>query len=234
MTANGERNVSVVIPVLDEAARIGARLAELSVMRGIGEVIVVDGGSTDDTVRIASAVRGTRVISAPRGRGPQMNAGAQAASGAVLLFQHADVVLPADAVAWVGRALADPKVVAGAFQTRHVADGRESWIVPLLWIADIRSRATRLPYGDQAIFVRREAFLRAGGFPDQPLMEDLELSRRLRRLGRMETVPATVRVSGRRFLARPFRTMASMRLFPALYRFGVPPRLLARLYGASR
>jgi rSAM/selenodomain-associated transferase 2 len=230
----GAKRVSVVIPVLDEAVRIGARLAELAVMPGIGEVIVVDGGSTDATVEIARAVRGTRVITATRGRGTQMNAGAQAATGDVLLFQHADVVLPVDAAAWVGRALADARVVAGAFQTRHVPDGEGSWVIPLLWIADVRSRATHLPYGDQAIFVRREAFLRVGGFPEQPLMEDLELSRRLRRIGRMETVPATVRVSGRRFLARPLRTMASMRLLPALYRLGVPPRLLARLYGNPR
>ena len=226
--------ISVVIPVLDEAERIGLRLAELRAIAGIAEVIVVDGGSTDRTVDIARGVPGMRIVTAPRGRGTQLNAGAALASGAVLLFLHADVTLPADAAEWVAAALADPEVVAGAFRTRTVRDGRRSWAAPLLWIADVRSRVTRLPYGDQALFVRRDAFLRAGGFPEQPLMEDLELSRRLRRLGRIETVPAVVRVSGRRILDRPLRATATMRLFPLLYRLGVPPRALARLYGNPR
>ena len=110
----------------------------------------------------------------------------------------------------------------------------ESWLAPLLHLADIRSRITRFPYGDQAIFMRREAFARAGGFPDQPLMEDLELSRRLRRLGRVVTVPAVVRVSGRRFLDRPIHSTLINRVLPILYRLGVPPRVLAQLYGDVR
>lgn len=226
--------ISVIIPVLDEAERIGLRLAELRVIPGIAEVIVVDGGSSDGTVELARGTTGVRVVTAPRGRGSQLNAGAALASSEVLLFLHADVTLPADAAEWVATTLADPEVVAGAFRTRTVRDGRRSWAAPLLWIADVRSRVTRLPYGDQALFVRRDVFLRAGGFPEQPLMEDLELSRRLRRLGRIETVPAVVRVSGRRILAGPLWATATMRLFPLLYRLGVPPRALARLYGNPR
>jgi hypothetical protein len=119
-------------------------------------------------------------------------------------------------------------VIAGAFHTWHVADdGRRA---PWLHLADLRSRWSGLPYGDQALFVRREAFERAGGFPDQPLMEDLELSRRLRRLGRIAIVPASVRVSGRRFLAHPIRDTLLVNAFPLLYRLGVPPASLARLY----
>ncbi|HSV07942.1 MAG TPA: TIGR04283 family arsenosugar biosynthesis glycosyltransferase [Candidatus Binatus sp.] len=226
--------ISVVIPVLDEELRIGERLMELGRMAGIVEVIVVDGGSRDRTAEIIRSFPEVRLVSAPRGRGSQMNAGARIATGEVLLFLHADVRLPLDAATWVGRVLEDPAVVAGAFRTWTVPDAGRSWVTPLLHLADLRSRFTRLPYGDQALFVRRDVFERVGGFPDQPLMEDLELSLRLRRVGRIATAPATVRVSGRRFLVRPIRSAVQMRLFPLLYRLGVPPGLLARLYGDPR
>jgi rSAM/selenodomain-associated transferase 2 len=227
-------DLSVVVPVLDEAARIARALRALAETPGIGEVIVVDGGSADRTVEIARGFPGVRVLAAPRGRGPQMNAGARAASGPVLLFLHADVTLPADAAWHVAEALADPGVVGGAFRTWTVADGGGSLLGPLLHLADLRSRLARLPYGDQALFVRREAFWRAGGFPEQPLMEDVELARRLRRLGRLVTVRASVRVSGRRFTRNPLRAALMLRLVPVLYRLGVAPERLARLYGNPR
>lgn len=228
------RCLSVVIPVLDEELRIGERLAELGRTAGIAEVIVVDGGSRDRTADITRSFPGVRLVRAARGRGSQMNAGARVASGDVLLFLHADVALPPDASTWVERVLADPAVVAGAFRTWTVVDTGRSWLAPLLHLADLRSRYTRFPYGDQALFVRRAVFERVGGFPDQPLMEDWELSRRLRRIGRIATAPAVVRVSGRRFVSRPIRSAILMRLFPLLYRLGVPPRLLARIYGSPR
>ena len=217
--------ISVVIPVLDEERRIGKRLAEL---RGFEEVIVVDGGSGDRTVAIAGAHPGVRVESAPRGRALQMNHGARLARGDVLLFLHADVALPHDAAAHVERVLADERVVAGAFRTWHVTEDRRR--APWLHLADLRSRYSGLPYGDQALFVRREAFFRVGGFPEQPLMEDLELSRRLRRIGRISIARASVRVSGRRFLAHPIRGALLVNSFPLLYRLGVPAATLARLY----
>lgn len=226
--------IAVVIPVLDEAARIDARLGEHAADGWARERIVVDGGSADDTVRRARAWAGVRVLSAPRGRGSQMNAGAAVATSDVLLFQHADVALPPDAARWVRGALYDPGVVAGAFRVRTVADAGPSWMAPALRLADRRSRRTRLPYGDQAVFVRRTAFAAVGGFPDQPLMEDLELARRLWRCGRIVTVPAEVRVSGRRFLAQPIRGTLAMYVVPLLYRAGVSPARLARLYGAPR
>ena len=226
--------ISVIVPVLDEEARLGRRLAELAATPGLGEVLVVDGGSADSTVAIADTFSGVRLLSAARGRARQMNAGAAAAVGDVFLFLHADVSLPRDAAAWIVRTLADPRVVAGAFRTWTVPDGAPSRLGPLLRLADIRSRVARFPYGDQAIFVRRDAFARVGGFPDQPLMEDLELSRRLRRLGRIATVPAVVRVSGRRFVARPIRFTLIARTFPTLYRLGVPPHVLARFWGDVR
>ena len=218
--------LSVILPVLDEEARVGARLAELAAMSAVGEVIVVDGGSADGTRKRVAAP--ARLIDAPRGRASQLNAGARAAKGDVLLFLHADVSLPRDAPALVEAALRDPRNVAGAFRTWHFADdGRRA---PWLHLADLRSRYTNLPYGDQALFVRREVFDAVGGFPAQALLEDLELSRRLCRVGRIARVTASVRVSGRRFLAHPLREALIVNLFPLLYRAGVSPDALARYY----
>jgi GT2 family glycosyltransferase len=173
-------------------------------------------------------------MEASRGRGRQQNVGARAATGDVLLFLHADVSLPDDALGWIARGLADPSTVAGAFRTWTVPDGEPTWLGPLLHLADVRSRYSSLPYGDQAVFVRRDAFEEAGGFPDEPLMEDLALARRLRRLGRIVTVPASVRVSGRRFIARPIWYTLLVNVYPLLYRLGVPPRVLAQLYHDQR
>ncbi len=236
--------ISVVMPVLNEERQIGAALADLAAIRpegspvrraraGLHEVIVVDGGSTDRTVEIARAA-GARIVTAPRGRGPQLNAGAAAATGDTLLFLHADTTLPHDAEAHVARTLTRPEVVAGAFRTWTIAEPPRPWFAPLLHLADLRSRITRYPYGDQAMFMRASAFHAAGGFPDQPLMEDLELSRRLSTQGRIHTCAASVRVSGRRFVARPFVYTALVNVFPLLYRAGVSPHALARLYRQVR
>jgi rSAM/selenodomain-associated transferase 2 len=226
-------HLSVVIPTLDEAARIGDRLREL-VALGIDDVIVADGGSRDGTLEVVRGHPGARLVSAPRGRGPQQNAGARAATGDVVLFLHADVQLPADATAWIERTLADRAVVAGAFRVRTVADDGPNWLGPVLRMADLRSRYTRSPYGDQAVFVRRVVFERVGGFPDEPLMEDVVLARRLRAVGRLVTVPAYVRASGRRFLQRPIASLLAMWTFLTLHRLGVSGRVLARLYGQPR
>lgn len=226
--------ISVILPVLNEERRIGQRLTELASMEGLGEVLVVDGGSSDGTVERARAFPGVSVLCAPRGRASQMNAGAERARGSVLLFLHADVRLPPDAVHHVTRTLEDPRVVAGAFKTWTVDDVGRSRLGPLLHLADLRSRYTRLPYGDQALFVRAEAFRAAGGFPAQPLMEDLELSRRLWKLGRIRTVDARVTVSGRRFLARPVFYFLAVNGFPLLYRLGVSPASLLRVYSHVR
>lgn len=226
--------LSVIIPTLDEAARIGALLDELAATPGIHEVIVVDGGSRDGTPGIASSRSGVRVVAAPRGRARQMNRGAAEATGDVLLFLHADVSLCADAVAHVQATLAEPGVVAGAFRIRTVADSGPHWMSPLLRAADLRSRYTSLPYGDQALFVRAAAFRAVGGFPDVALMEDYELARRLWRVGRIRTVPAEVRVSGRRFLAHPLRALVEVNVLPLLYRLGVPSHVVARWYGRPR
>jgi rSAM/selenodomain-associated transferase 2 len=222
--------ISVIIPVLNEERRIGQRLRELASMEHLQELLVVDGGSTDATVEQARAFPRVTVLTAARGRASQMNTGAQHANGSVLLFLHADVALPPDAARHITHALDDPRVVAGAFKTWTVDDAGHSRLGPLLHLADLRSRYTRFPYGDQALFVRAEAFRAVGGFPQQPLMEDLELSQRLWRLGRIRTVDARVTVSGRRFIARPVFYFLAVNGFPLLYRLGVSPHTLLRIY----
>lgn len=228
--------VSIVIPALNEEARLGSCLRSLVRFTPSWEILVVDGGSEDRTLDVAASFQSSGVItlSAPRGRGTQMNAGAAAASNPVLLFLHVDVTLPEDSPRWIGEALSDPRVVAGAFRTHTVPEERGSPIGPLLRLADLRSRYTGLPYGDQAPFVRAEVFRKTGGFAPIPLMEDLDFVRRLRREGEIRTVPATVTVSGRRFVRKPVRSALSMNLFPLLYRLGVSPWFLARLYGDPR
>ncbi len=233
-TAPSRPRVSVIIPVVDEEARIGGQLEAVARISGLHEAIVVDGGSRDGTVARVRAAGTARLLCAPRGRASQMNAGARAATGDVVLFLHADVRLPDDVLTRVEEALEDPEVVAGAFRTWTVADAGRSWLAPLLHLADLRSRYSGLPYGDQALFVRAGVFQQAGGFPEQPLLEDLELSRRLRRLGEIRVVRSRVTVSGRRFLARPVLYTLAVNLLPALYAAGVSPATLRRFYGDPR
>jgi len=177
--------LSIVVPVLDEAGGIAATLQALAPMRGRGvEVIVVDGGSTDATVAAATPCA-DRVLRSPRGRARQMNAGAAAASADTLLFLHADTRLPAQADRLVIAAL-EGGATWGRFDVR--IDGRAGLLKLVAALMNLRSRATGIATGDQAIFVRRGAFERVGGFPDQPLMEDIALSRRLRALS--DRIPA--------------------------------------------
>lgn len=225
--------LSVIIPTLNEEALIAAQLRWTSALPGVGEIVVVDGGSEDATLQHVALFPQVRVVTSERGRAHQLNAGARVATGEVLLFLHADVRLPSDAAIHVERALARPEVVGGAFKTWTVAD-HPTWLAPWLHLADFRSRYSSLPYGDQAMFVRRSTFEAVGGFPAQPLMEDLELSRRLSAVGRLLTVPAVVRVSGRRFVARPVFFTLVVNVFPALYRLGVSAERLARIYAHVR
>ena len=226
--------VSVIIPVFNEAARLLKTLQLTARLPGVEEVIVVDGGSTDQTAAIARE-QPVVVVRSDKGRAKQMNAGAALATSEILLFLHADTTLPADAMTWVERTLADPNVVAGAFRTWTCADeGQVPFWAPLLHLADVRSRYSRLPYGDQALFVRAPTFKALGGFADIPLMEDLDFSQRLWTQGNVVTVPASVRVSGRRFVARPIAYTLAVNVFPLLFRLGVSPQTLSALYGHVR
>lgn len=222
--------VSIIVPVLNEAAALGRTLAPWSNRDGI-ELIVVDGGSTDATREIAS--RHARVVQTARGRARQMNAGAAVATGDVLLFVHADTRLPDDAGTAVRTALRDANVVGGAFRLaiepstpalRLVAAG-----------ANLRARWFGLPYGDQALFVRRTTFAELGGFPDVALMEDLIFVRRLARRGRLMLLPQAVVTSARRWRREGVLTVTLRnQLFVALFACGVRPERLARWYRPVR
>lgn len=223
--------LSIIVPVLNEAEGIVAALDTLAPLRAFGaEVLVADGGSTDGTPERASSLA-DRVIVTPRGRALQMNAGGQIASGDALLFLHADTRLPPHAHALVERALAGRSW--GRFDVAIA--GRSAWLPVIAMSMNLRSRLTGIATGDQAIFVTRAAFEAAGGFPAQPLMEDIELSKRLKRLGPPAGLRARVTTSGRRWDTHgAWRTILLMWRLRFDYWRGVPPAHLAtRYYNAS-
>ena len=232
--------VSAVVPALDEEEFLTDCLQALAGQQQLAEVIVVDGGSSDATLQRANDALGrlqadgisTLVIQAPRGRGPQLNAGAARASGDLLLFLHADTRLPRGGVAEAARVARDG-CVGGAFRHAFIERDIRLWMVSTS--ANLRSAARRLFFGDQAIFVRRDLFIRLGGFADIPLMEDIDFSTRMRRAGRTALLSATVLTSGRRFLRGGFwRTCARMILLRTAWRLGVKPALLDRHYQVVR
>ena len=219
--------LAIVVPMLDEAATLPALLVHLAGWRARGcEVVLVDGGSRDDSVEMARAA-GFRVLIAERGRARQMNAGAQACGRALLLFLHADTRLPEAADAMVRAALA---VQAWGRFDVHI-DGRPRMLRVVAALMNLRSRLSGIATGDQAIFVRRDVFEAVGGFPDQPLMEDIELSCRLLRVSRPACLRARVRTSGRRWEQRGvWRTIALMWRLRWAYWRGVPAERLAEAY----
>ncbi|MBI4483424.1 MAG: TIGR04283 family arsenosugar biosynthesis glycosyltransferase [Acidobacteria bacterium] len=232
---NFDMLISTIIPVLNEEQLVVRCLRQFEAQPGGWELIVVDGGSTDATLNLAEKVGSARILTAPRGRGTQMNVGAASATGRIFLFLHSDVILPKGAHHLISKAMADPTAVAGAFRTWTVPEKPCGPVLAaLLHLADLRSRYTSLPYGDQTMFVRAETFRQVGGFRQIPLMEDLDFSRRVRRLGRVQILRASVRVSGRRLQASLVRYTILMNLFPLLYRLRFPVRRLADFYGDPR
>lgn len=218
--------ISIVVPALDEAERIVEVLRSVR-EPGVREVIVVDGGSADETAARAATVA-DRVLRSARGRAVQMNAGADAASGDVLLFLHADTRLPAGFAAAVQQAV-ERGAIGGRFDV--VLEGEHPFLPVVAFLMNARSRLTRISTGDQAIFVRRDVFAKLGGFAPIPLMEDVELTGRLRRLGPLAALRLRVRTSARRWeingVARTIVLMWRLRL---AYACGVPPERLARAY----
>ncbi|MGF1548798.1 MAG: TIGR04283 family arsenosugar biosynthesis glycosyltransferase [Thiotrichales bacterium] len=221
--------LSVIVPALNEAAGIRACLDRLQGLRQRGhELILVDGGSVDETPALAAPLV-DRVLGVPRGRARQMNAGAAAATGEVLLFLHADTRLPADAAEAITAALAFHDW--GRFDV--VIEGRARILRVVARLMNLRSRLTGIATGDQAIFVRRTVFAAVGGYPDQPLMEDIALSSRLKRLGSPACLRARVVTSGRRWEQRGvWRTILLMWRLRLAYWIGVPAERLARRYDA--
>lgn len=222
--------LSIIIPALDEGEEIVATLDRLAHLRALGvEVIVVDGGSHDATVQRAR-MRSDRVISAPRGRASQMNAGAGKASGDVLLFLHADTRLPDDAEHLVLGGLDRAGRVWGRFDAR--IEGKRPLLSLVAWFMNVRSRITGIATGDQAIFVRRDAFDAVGGFPPIPLMEDIAVSKQLKRRSPPLCLRELVVTSGRRWERNGiFSTIWLMWWLRLAFFFGADPKKLARRYG---
>jgi len=228
--------ISVIIPTFNEEQSLPRTLACLSASDP-AEIIIVDGGSTDGTLALAqefcSHTATARVIAAPRGRASQMNEGAKASQGEVLLFLHADTQLPPQTERIVGMALTSPSVVGGRFDVRF--DSASPWSQVISSFMNRRSRLTRIATGDQALFVRREVFEMLGGFSEIPLMEDIEFSRRLQQAGRIMALRDTVVTSFRRWDTQgPMKTILLMWTLRFLYWAGVDPHQLARVYHAVR
>ncbi|MEX5215046.1 MAG: TIGR04283 family arsenosugar biosynthesis glycosyltransferase [Nitrospiraceae bacterium] len=234
--------ISVVMPVLNESRALAVTLPH-TLSLGFDELIIVDGGSADGTVEQARAAAEQRpphrrvpsvaIITAPAGRATQMNAGATVAQGEVLLFLHADTLLPNDARRQIMKTLDDPAVVAGRFDVRFDRDTPLSRIIARLM--NVRSRRTGMITGDQALFVRTSTFHALGGFASIPLMEDLQLSRRLKQAGKVTALRAQVVTSYRRWAhCGPIRTIVRMWSIRFLYWLGVSPDRLARYYRPIR
>jgi rSAM/selenodomain-associated transferase 2 len=222
------RRLTIVIPVLNEAAIIEAALEALKPLRSRGaEVIVADGGSSDGTAELARPLA-DHFITAPRGRGAPLNAGAALGSGDALLFLHADTALPDGADRLIAGAL--DRRAWGRFDLRIA--GRHPFLGVIARMINWRSRATGIASGDQAIFMRREAFRAVGAFPELPLMEDIAISRRLKRLCRPACITAPVVTSGRRWEHHGvWRTILLMWRLRLAFYCGAAPDWLASRYG---
>jgi rSAM/selenodomain-associated transferase 2 len=224
--------VSIIIPVYNEERIMEGQLRRLSAVTGAGtEVIAVDGGSTDRTVGIIEACGGVMLLKSSRkGRAFQMNYGASIAEGDVFLFLHADAMLPSEWKTEI-RCAVENGFVAGGFRIRC---GKNEMLGKMeryfAFLSGIRSRYAKYMYGDQAVFVKKSAFESVSGFPEIPIMEDYEFSRRISKVGKIYHSPAEVDVSYRRFAHGVVTAAFLMLAIPSMYRLGVPPGFLAGLY----
>ena len=222
-------SLSIIIPVWNEAVNLTDLLPALARTCPEAEVIAVDGGSTDGTLEVVRRHRHVRLLMAERGRASQMNAGAALATGHILLFLHADTRLPAAAQRAVLDALRGRDIVGGRFDVSFDNPGPVFRMIATMM--NVRSRLSGIFTGDQAIFVRRATYEALGGYPNIPLMEDIELSRRLKRCGRLACLRLRVATSARKWEQEgPFRTMVLMWVLRLLYAAGVDPARLRRWY----
>ena len=220
--------ISVIIPALNEAANIAACVSSVENQKGDFEIIVVDGGSTDQTVELIRSR--ALVVTSPRGRAVQMKAGARNASGDALLFLHADSCLHPDALVRLREALADSRVAGGTFTLKFDSEK----LALKFYAAFTRLKFRYLHYGDQGIFVRRKTFEQLGGYKEMPLMEDIDFLSRLRRKGRVVLINLPVTTSARRFLKRgPVQQQLLNTFLVSCYLLGVKPATLSRMYGAG-
>ena len=224
-------DISVVIPVLNEEKTLAATVRALLALRP-HEILVVDGGSDDQTRDLCASLN-VKLIPSARGRARQMNEGARLASGDILLFLHSDTRLPESALTDIKSALGDERCPGGRFDVE--LEGRH-WMLKIIGaLINFRSRVTRVGTGDQAIFARREAFVRLGGYPDIPLMEDIAFCRALKRLGRIACLRSRVITSARRWESEGvWLTVVRMWTLKFLYLAGVSPARLKRFYADTR
>jgi rSAM/selenodomain-associated transferase 2 len=242
MNHNNHETISIIIPALNEELNIEQTIASAQTCEQLSaasvEIIVVDGGSTDATVELAQAL-GAKIIIAGKGRAHQMNIGAQAASGQILLFLHADTCLPAGFDRLIRTALQQPPTqsvkttIAGAFELKINGAARGLRLVE--WGVKWRSRWWQMPYGDQAIFLKAETFQKVGGFSVMPLMEDFELISRLQKLGAIKILSAAVVTSDRRWRQKGIlKTTILNQIIVIAYLLGIAPDRLAQWYRSQK
>lgn len=223
--------ISIIIPVFNEINSIGNTLNVILPIPDI-EIIIVDGGSTDDTVKFCENL-GLKVIYSVKGRSLQMNTGAKIATGDILLFLHGDTLLPVNFAVLITETLRDDHIIAGAFELKI---NSPKW--GLRWIEKLvkwRSRFLQLPYGDQAIFLRKTTFLEIGGFPEIPIMEDFELMRILSKKGQIKIVPESVITSARRWEKLGiFKTTLINQIVIIAYFLGIKPEKIALWYRGQK
>ncbi len=225
---NNEIRISIIVPTLNEAANIRAFLESLREKAGNAEIIIVDGSSSDNTFELAHS-HCDQCLHSPPGRAVQMNVGANAASGNVFWFLHADTQVPVDCIQQISDVLRDPAIVGGFFRIRIPS---ERFVYRLTdSFAHYAGLLLRMRFGDHGLFCRRAVFEQIGGFPELPLMEDAEFFHKLRRRGRMAIIPSRLISSPRRYeQIGPWRLTVTYGLIALLYFLHVPIPILARIH----
>lgn len=227
LTTPETSHISIIIPTLNEENHLDALLSTLQAYQNV-EIIVADGGSSDRTVDIARN-HTVQIASCPAGRGIQQNEGAKNATGNILVFLHCDTILPDNFPNMIHTILNQPGTAAGAFRLRINADGCDYRFIE--WGANVRTRFLGLPYGDQVLFMKKNIFDQAGGFPELPILEDIVLIRRLKQLGRIKITKASVTTSARRWQRLGvIKTTMVNQIILAGYLFGIKPERLAQFY----
>ncbi len=222
--------ITVVIPTLNEELYIARCLGQFKTMKGEWELIVADGGSKDQTLDIASKYRNVKIVHSPKGRAIQMNRGAKMASSPIIIFLHADTILPKNTYKIVNKTLKNKKTVGGYFKIQITPEWGDGYLIrSLTALTDFQRRFSLRPFGDQAIFLKTEAFERIKGYRELPIMEDYDLACRLKRLGQLKCLNASVKVSARGLAYKAINDTIRHWVIPILYHTGIPCDLLCNL-----